>query len=165
MSDPAEGAGLEQLVERHAKVVRSAIRKVLGDRHADLGSDVEQELRLALLKRGRSGKTIEHPVSYLYKAAMTTAWAVLERESPREEEMLLETPANPVENLEASRLVGEMLLSLPEERARALKAYLAGFNHDEVAELYGWTPSVARHRIYRAMDELRRRFAAGGGPR
>ena len=36
-----------------------------------------------------------------------------------------------------------------------MRAYLAGFNHREVARLFGWTESVARHRIYRSIDELK----------
>ena len=32
---------------------------------------------------------------------------------------------------------------------------MTGFNHREVSGLYGWTESVARHRIYRGLEALR----------
>jgi RNA polymerase sigma factor (sigma-70 family) len=140
-----------------------AVRRVCGQRHRELIPDVEQEIRLALWKRIQSGKNLDHPVSYLYKVALTTALALLRRQEPEE------TVANPEEAVpargapahgallpqERSLLVEQLLGSLPDEESQALRAYLAGFNHVEVAQLFGWTNSVARHRIYRALETLR----------
>jgi len=162
MRVPGADADYTTLIERHAAVVRSAIRRVLGRRHTELSDDVEQELRLALWKRVQGGKEIEHPVSYLYRAAVTTAWAVLKHEAPKEAELEAVEIAAPGQDPEAGLLIDEMLGHLPAEQSRAVKAYLAGFNHTEIAALYGWSPSVARHRIYRALDTLRRRFAGDG---
>ncbi len=155
----------EELLARHAKVVGAAIRRVCKGRHAELAEDAEQELRIALWKRMRGGKEIEHPVSYLYKAALTTALAVLRRQRPQEVDVPVEveeTAAAPAASgargllpAEEARLLAQLLERLPDEQSRALRAYLAGFNHGEVAQLYGWTDSVARHRIYRGMDALR----------
>ena len=66
---------------------------------------------------------------------------------------------------ERAHLLREVLASLEPDEARALRAYLAGFDHVEVARLYGWTESVARHRIYRTLDRLRARAreSTGGG--
>ncbi len=56
---------------------------------------------------------------------------------------------------ERGRLLEEMLGKLNIEQARALRGYLSGLNHREVAALFGWSESVARHRIYRGLETLR----------
>jgi RNA polymerase sigma factor (sigma-70 family) len=156
---PRDAQQFEALVRRHAKLVGAVVRRVCGRSHASLAPDAEQEVYLALWKRLGSGKEIEHPISYLYKMALTTALAVVRRH--RRQEPLDQLPASPapvrgaLEPAERRRLLAEILGALPPEEARALKAYLAGFNHAEVARLYGWSESVARHRIYRTLERLR----------
>lgn len=171
----------QQLLRSHARLMAGAIRKVCGRRHQALVPDVEQEVYLALWKRlgdsegaegaggKKGGKEIEHPVSYLYKTALTTAATMVRKLSPAGVEAAgedeIEGLAAPeagagggVGGLSASerrQLLAQLLGRLPEDQARALKAYLAGFNHEEVARLYGWTESVARHRIYRAIETLK----------
>ena len=166
----------QQLLRSHAKLMAGAIRKVCGRRHRALVPDVEQEVYLALWKRlGGGGKEIEHPVSYLYKTALTTAAAMVRKLAPAgvdgtvDEEVELEGLAAPegarldglggLSAIERDRLLAELLARLPDEQSRALRAYLAGFNHEEVAGLYGWTESVARHRIYRAIETLKAEMA------
>jgi DNA-directed RNA polymerase specialized sigma24 family protein len=56
---------------------------------------------------------------------------------------------------EQGQLLAEGLDALPIEQARAVRAHLAGFSHEDVARLYGWTAAAARHRIYRGLDRLR----------
>ena len=167
----------QQLLRSHARLMAGAIRKVCGRRHRELVPDVEQEVYLALWKRlgdaaakteGKpGGKEIEHPVSYLYKTALTTAAAMVRRLTAADTvddgglEELAAPEAGGAERVgglsgpERQRLLAELLARLPEDQARALRAYLAGFNHEEVARLYGWTESVARHRIYRAIEALK----------
>ena len=176
----------QQLLRSHARLMAGAIRKVCGRRHRTLVPDVEQEVYLALWKRlgdsaeKRSGKEIEHPVSYLYKTALTTAAAMVRKLGPAEAEPAgvdeLEGLAAPetgggegiggLSGPERQRLLAELLARLPADQARALRAYLAGFNHEEVARLYGWTEPVARHRIYRAIEALKGEMAleARSGP-
>lgn len=171
--------GFQQLLRSHARLMAGAIRKVCGRRHHALVPDVEQEVYLALWKRlgqsANAGKEIEHPVSYLYKTALTTAAAMVRKLAPagaeevRDDEVELEGLPAPgsgaldglggLSAAERERLLAELLARLPDEQARALRAYLAGFNHAEVAGLYGWTESVARHRIYRAIETLKAEMA------
>jgi RNA polymerase sigma factor (sigma-70 family) len=161
---PRDVQQFEALVRRHAKLVGAVVRRVCRRSHASLAPDAEQEVYLALWKRLGSGKEIEHPISYLYKMALTTALAVVRRH--RREEPLDQLPATraPVrgalEPAERRRLLAEILGTLPPEEARA---YLAGFNHAEVARLYGWSESVARHRIYRTLERLREAASRTGG--
>jgi RNA polymerase sigma factor (sigma-70 family) len=150
------------LLREHARVVSSAIRRVCGSRYGTLVPDIEQEVSLALWKRLDSGKEIEHPVSYLYKMALTTALAVVRRHAPS-----AEVPPEAGDRVgpaagflglagpEQGRLLAESLGRLPPDQSRAVRAYLAGFNHEEVARLFAWTPSAARHHIYRGLERLR----------
>jgi RNA polymerase sigma factor (sigma-70 family) len=155
-------ADFETLVRQHARLMASAIRRVCGRRHQRLVPDVEQEVHLALWKRLGSGKEIAHPASYVYRVALLTALAVVRRQGSDEvalEDVALGDPASsrPGELLPAERrsVIAEVLARLDPDEARALRAYLAGFNHAEVAELFGWSESVARHRIYRTLERLR----------
>jgi RNA polymerase sigma factor (sigma-70 family) len=143
------------------------VRRVCGRRHPDLIPDVEQEIRLALWKRLQGGDDIRHPASYLYKVALATSLAVIRRYRPDREEL----DAEPAERVareaglpallpaERDRLVQQLLATLDADASRALRGYLAGLNHVELAALYGWTPSTARHLVYRSLERLRRREA------
>jgi len=156
-----------QLVEEHARLMSSAIRRVCSDR--GLIPDIEQEVRLALWRRLQDGKNIEHPASYVYKVALTTAAALMRRNARHGEPVdpgALDArggaPEPGLSAVERRVLLGQLLAELPREEERALRAYLSGFNHTEVAALFSWTESTARHRIYRALDKLR---ARSGEPR
>jgi RNA polymerase sigma factor (sigma-70 family) len=149
----------------------SAIRRVCGQRHRALVEDAEQEVYLALWKRLGRGKAIEHPVSYLYKMALTTALSVVRKhrhgtqdESGPQRLPLLAAgkPHDPhrLQPAERARLIDQLLTRLSLDEARALRAWLAGFGHSEIAELYGWSESVARHRIYRSLERLRQEEVA-----
>lgn len=160
------------LVEKYARVVASAIRRVCARKYRALIPDVQQEVHVALWKRLEGGKEIEHPASYLYKVALTTALAVVRKHAPEttdietHEDELAEPSGHPFGNLlpaERARLLGEVLEQLPLEQARAVRAHLAGFDHTEVAGLFGWTESVARHRIYRGIESLREKMTTGTG--
>lgn len=172
---PERTEEFEDLVRGHARLMAAAIRRVCGRRHAALVPDVEQEVHLALWKRLGSGNEIRHPASYVYRVALLTALAVVRRNSDLAQSLddpdgpSSEEPAAPEPDglapAERTRLLREVLASVEPDEARALRAYLAGFDHVEVARLYGWTESVARHRIYRTLDRLRAqaRESAGGG--
>lgn len=154
----------EKLIEDHARVMSGAIRRVCGARHREHIPDIQQEIRLALWKHIRSGKRIDHPVSYLYKVALTTAAAFLERvgawhhlpDSPGDGGPPVGRPEpRGLHPVEEAHLVAELLGRLPRDQERAVRAYLAGFNHQEVARLFEWSPSRARHNIYRGLERLR----------
>jgi RNA polymerase sigma factor (sigma-70 family) len=158
----ANQGDFEALVRRYSRLMASAIRRVCGRRHSALVPDVEQEVHLALWKRLGSGKEISHPASYVYRVALLTALAVVRRQS--DDALSLDDPAfgdppvpvpGDLQPAERARVIGEVLERLEPDEARALRAYLAGFNHVEVARLYGWGESVARHRIYRTLERLR----------
>jgi RNA polymerase sigma factor (sigma-70 family) len=147
---------------------------VCAARYPDLIPDVEQEVRLALLKRLRGEGEIRHPSAYVYKVALATSLAVIRRYRPQREEL----EADPERSLgqarrtlmgllpaERSRLIEQLVASLEPDAARALRGYLTGLNHGELAQLYGWTPSVARHLVYRSVERLRRELGDTRGER
>jgi RNA polymerase sigma factor (sigma-70 family) len=159
-----EHRAYHELVDEHARLMSSAIRRVCSDR--GLIPDIEQEVRLALWRRVQDGKGIEYPASYVYKVALTTAATLMRRNSrhgvPVDAATLEARAAGPesaagLSAAERKLMLEQMLAELPREEERALRAYLSGFNHTEVAELFAWTESTARHRIYRTLDKLRAR--------
>ncbi len=162
-TDPQQ---FEDLLRGHARLMAAAIRRVCGRHHQALAPDIEQEVYLALWKRLGSGNEIAHPTSYLYKMALTTALAMVRKHDPQR--VAVAPAPDSVEGAdgllpaERRRLLTEVLAQVAPEEARALRAYLAGFNHSEIAELFGWSESVARHRIYRAIGRLKSRAAAQG---
>jgi RNA polymerase sigma-70 factor, ECF subfamily len=156
----------EAIVRDHAKIMAAAIRRVCGHRHRALVQDLQQEVYLALWKRLGNGKKIDFPVSYIYKVALTTALAAVRKLKLRPEVPIEEADIAPSVNPreltppERARMLEEALVRLDPDEARAVRAHLAGFNHREVAALYGWTESTARHRIYRSIRTLAEKMNA-----
>jgi RNA polymerase sigma-70 factor (ECF subfamily) len=153
------------LVETYSRVVSAAIRRVCAHRFRSLIPDIQQEVYAALWKHLEGGKEIEHPASYLYKVALTTALALVRKQVPEDpidaadaEISQKSTGFAGLLPAERSRLLAEVLEQLPRDQSRAIRAHLAGFSHTEVASLFGWTESVARHRIYRGIEELKQRL-------
>jgi RNA polymerase sigma factor (sigma-70 family) len=162
-------ADFDALVDRYARLFAAVARRVCGRRHQALIPDVEQEIRLALWKRLQGGNEIRHPTSYLYKVALATSLEVIRRYRPEREELAADPPepAGRAADLrllppERARLLEEAIASLEADAARAVRGYLTGLNHEELAELYGWSPSVARHLVYRSLERLRQRLGGGG---
>ena len=160
---PSREETFEALLQNYSRLVASAIRKVCSRRWLSLVPDVEQEVYAALWKRLGSGKEIDHPASYVYKVALTTALAAVRKHGPDTSPLEGDALGSPGQEpglsgllpAEQVRLLGEALERLAPEEERAVRAHLAGFSPVEVARLYGWTESVARHRIYRAIDALK----------
>jgi len=167
---PSRADAFESLVSRHSRLVASAIRRVCARRYGSLVPDIQQEVYVALWNRLGNGKEITHPGSYIYKVALTTALAVVRKHLPDAEPIDEKTaPAGAGGSsfagllpAERARLLAEVLEQLPAEQARAVRAHLAGYSHDEVASLFGWSESVARHRIYRGIDALKEKMKGGG---
>jgi RNA polymerase sigma factor (sigma-70 family) len=150
----------------------SAIRRVCARRYGSLIPDIQQEVYVALWNRLGRGKEIAHPASYVYKVALTTALAVVRKHLPLREAVPIDDGTAlagggtsffaGLQPAERARLLAEVLEQLPLEQARAVRAHLAGYSHDEVASLFGWSESVARHRIYRGIEALKEKMKGGG---
>jgi DNA-directed RNA polymerase specialized sigma24 family protein len=63
---------------------------------------------------------------------------------------------------ELKQQVEVALASLGDDRRRATRAHLAGFQVTEIMGMYGWTYNRARNLIARGMADLRRELRARG---
>lgn len=152
----------EQLIQQYATVVSAAVRRVCLRRYESLIPDVTQEVHLKIWKIVESGKKIDNPPSYFYRVALTTGLEMVELAKKQQKiasTLESEAGADKAEDLalnERARLIEELLDQLDADASNALRAYLAGYNHVEIAKLFGWTESVARHKVYRSFDRLKR---------
>lgn len=148
--------------QQYARIIRHTIWRVCGTTYPALQDDVEQEVYLVLWERWQNAQGIDSPVSYLYKVALRTALAVLRTHAGT---LSLDdvdpgvmthhaAPADESLTTERALLLRAYLERVPEEQARAIRAYLAGFTQGEIAKLYGWSAAVTRHRIYRGIQAL-----------
>lgn len=152
----------ERLIDSYSKVIGAAVRRVCLQRYESLIPDVTQEVHLALWKVLESGKKIDNPPSYIYKVALTTGLAMVERAKKQwvmsrnlEREPSTSKAVDPIV-AERARLIEELLAQLEPDQSNALRAYLAGYNHVEIAKLFGWSESAARHKVYRSIEKLKR---------
>ena len=153
---------LERLITRYAGLISDAIRRVCARHYGYVVPDVRQEVHLALWRQLEAGNNPEREASYVYKVALTTALREVrriqrEREVVAEKELVserLQETNEPDRDVERAASLSAALDLLEGRQRQAVKAYLAGFNHQEVAELLGISASQARHAIYRGIEKL-----------
>jgi RNA polymerase sigma-70 factor (ECF subfamily) len=168
-------ATIEGVLTRFRALVRSVgARRGLAD--ADL-DEVLQDVRIRLWQAGRSGKALEElGSSYLYQVATTAALDLLrrrrahaaDRTGPADE--LIQVPAStpsPAAEAEARELgaqIDSALERLSIDRRVAVRFYLSGYDHRDIARACGWSEARARNLLYRGLDDLRARLSASGVP-
>jgi RNA polymerase sigma factor (sigma-70 family) len=158
-------ARLDALVRDYAKLVRHAIRVAGGQKAAPIAEDIEQNVFLSLWQQVRREQNIDHPVSYIYQAAVReTVRAV--RRLYRHPEVSGEprrsaappgptTPEQAALAREQQDQIGAALETLALDRGRAVRAHLRGFTVQEIMTLFGWDYQKARNLITRGMADLR----------
>lgn len=180
--DDFTSSALERLVARFGGLLRQVGRR-RGLTEADAG-ELCQEVRIRLWHALASGERIAGaPASYVYRTAMSAALDMIRRRRARREESLEdrhEGSADAVlagiatapeceralEEQELAERVAQQVNALAEPRAVAVRMYLAGYNHREIAGLLRWTEAKARNLLYRGLAELRKKLTAAGiGPR
>jgi RNA polymerase sigma factor (sigma-70 family) len=168
VADAAPGAHqrrFEALVSGFGRLVAHAVRRVAGSAAANELADIEQDVLVSLWKQVAAEQDIAHPASYVYRAAVREAVRAVARVRRRAEEPLPEAEsAAPRREPDGDRRVAgreqraalrAALASLPPDRARAVRAHLAGWSVDEVMHMYGWSYQRARNLIARGMADLR----------
>ena len=105
---------------------------------------------------------IDHPSSYLYRAAVRETVRVLRRELSREvvpdgvqEARGGESPYQSLAGKEQAAQVEECVEALASDRQRAVRAHLSGFDVQEIMAMHGWPYQKARNLVARGMAELR----------
>ncbi|MEM1203563.1 MAG: sigma-70 family RNA polymerase sigma factor [Acidobacteriota bacterium] len=156
----------EALIGEYGNVIRGAIRKVAGREHGHLVEDLEQQVALELWKQMAREQTIDHPSSYLYRAAVRETIRLVRKLRQRGEEPLdpAEAPPrdeapNPEQRFAGGEIAGKLdriTAGLANDRRRAVVAHLAGYRVREIMDEYGWTYQRARNLVARGMADLRR---------
>ena len=160
----ADEAAIEEIVRKYGRLIRHAIRQAGGRDAAFLADDIEQTVIVSLWQQISREQTIDHPASYIFKAAIRETVRALRRERAHEERATtsdappgIQQP-NP-EQIAASRQRREALAaalsSLAPDRARAVRAHLGGWSVQELMELTGWSYQRTRNLIARGMADLR----------
>ena len=163
---------LAEFGPRLRAIVRSRCPRELGIEP----DEVEQEVRIRVWQ-ALGEHPIDHPASYLYRAAMNVIVDLLRRRRARPDRDgdALDTltqhpvdaglePAAVAADGEFAAAVRAAVRALPERRQRPVQLHLQGFGFAEVAQLLGLTDATARNLIYRGMEGLRERLRAGGWP-
>lgn len=154
------------LLNRYLTLIRQAVARAASRRAAPFQEDIAQVVATAIWRQlDRREHDIGQPSSYVYKAVVRETVRALRREQGRREVSLddagvdaLRSPADPestLEGRELGKLVDECLDALAPDRARAVRAHLAGFDVGDTMRLYGWTYQRARNLVARGMSDLR----------
>lgn len=164
----------DDLLDDYLPLIRRAVARAAARRAAPFQDDIAQAVVTAVWRQLERGQPIEQPAAYVYKAVIRETVRVLRREQ-RREEVPIESQASGMpargpdaqdllEQRELGRVIAVCLDHLAEDRARAVRAHLAGFDVAETMTLYGWTYQRARNLVARGMADLRAALRARGVP-
>lgn len=161
---------IEVMTEREIAEILRCVRAVLARKFPGLPrpdrEDIEQDVMVKLARMARDGKNLDHPASYLWRVATTTALDCLEAKGRAVSlEAYLEKagPGGMPEGLLVASAQGEvegrrhlesLLAGLPRRRSIVLKLHLAGLDLEETAAYLGWTQAMVRHLLYRGLKQL-----------
>jgi len=169
------------LLDEYGDFLRRSIARICPK---DLGlqiGDIEQEARMRLWRAIESEREILHPVSYIYRIAVsTTLNAIRQVKARREEQLRLveddpsegvmispatdpnESPEALAEQSELIRRIEDAIGRLPENRRLAVGLHLKGMTTEEIAELLDWSEAKARNLVYRGLKDLREELRLKG---
>lgn len=163
-SSPASGreGRFEGMVRQYGRLISSVVARVGGRATSLFREDIEQQVLIELWRQVDREQKIDHPSSYLYKAAVRETVRVLRRELSREavpDEVQDgyggESPYQTLAGKEQAAQVEECVASLAPDRQRAVRAHLSGFDVQEIMAMHGWPYQKARNLVARGMAELR----------
>ena len=160
-------------MREYGRLITHAVRRVGGSVTQNDREDIEQVVLLALWKQLAREQTIDHPASYIYRAAVRETVRAVTRLRARPdqpapdglEDVRAERLADAERGLEAREqreALQAALRGLPAERARAVRAHLAGFTVEELMQLSGWSYQRARNLVARGMADLRTALRSRG---
>lgn len=141
---------------------------------ADL-DEVMQEVRIRLWQTAEGGKDITAlGSSYLYRVASSAALDLIRRRrakgGDRTDDIeaqdtlaaLSPSPVDATEGLEVARRINDVVSELAQDRRVAVRMYLNGHDHNEIARVLGWSEARARNLLYRGLDQVRKRLVLLG---
>lgn len=162
----AREARLEDLLRLYGALIRRVVSRTAGREGDGIREDIEQQVIISLWKQVEREQTIDHPTSYIYRAAVRETVRALRRARSREQASgdafdlapLLETENNPetdLQNKQRAASLVEVVDSLQPERRLAVRAHLAGHEVAEIMRMFGWPYQKARNLVSRGMADLR----------
>jgi RNA polymerase sigma factor (sigma-70 family) len=168
---------MEDLVRQYGKLIAAMVRRV--GRHAarPVREDIQQRVLISLWKQLRSDQTIEHPTTYIYRAAVRETVRVVRQEAARAQDPLdgealtalraeRGDPHVALDRKEKMARIRAAIQEIAPERRLAVRAHLSGFAVTEIMSRYGWSYQKARNLVARGMADLRRILQENGlGPR
>jgi RNA polymerase sigma factor (sigma-70 family) len=166
--EPVQNRALEELVSRYSRLIRSAVRRVAGPISESVADDIEQKVLIALWQAMPGEQIPDHPSSYLYRAAVRETVRTLKRRRLDASELVEDhrdpqpAPDRLAESSELGAAIGRALSTLTEDRRRAVKSHLMGFDVREIMTMQGWPYNKARNLIARGMADLRRELVKRG---
>lgn len=139
--------------------------------------EIDQEVKLKLLKMAARGKKIANPRSYIWKMVHSTALDVI---ACRGQALCLDdvvksqqtalaafvdtlSPEYLFQEKELLALVEASIGALPPRRQAAVLLHLQGLGLEEIAAGLGESLNAARHLLYRGLDEVKQRIDAASG--
>ena len=165
-ASPDVEARFAALVRDYGRLIKHAVRRVGGAATRNDREDIEQVVLVALWRQLAREQTIDHPASYVYRAAVRETVRAVARLQARPDQQrpegLGDVPAEgpvdgerAVEARQQREVLAAALRTLSAERARAVRAHLAGLSVEELMQLSGWSYQRARNLIARGMADLR----------
>jgi RNA polymerase sigma factor (sigma-70 family) len=152
----------EAMVRQYGRLISAVVARVGGQATSIFREDIEQQVLIELWRQVDREQKIDHPSSYLYKAAVRETVRVLRRELSRgavpegiEERRGGESPYQSLAGKEQAAAVEECVAALAADRQRAVRAHLSGFDVQEIMAMHGWPYQKARNLVARGIAELR----------
>jgi RNA polymerase sigma factor (sigma-70 family) len=179
LSRRTRDARLQELVSRHGDLLRRTIAKVCPRAMGLSIEEIEQDARVRLWSALKSEREILHPVSYIYKVAVSASLRAIRRAKARREEQLQDeagtnenapvvvlcTPPDASPYAVAERR--EWVRKIDRAMTR-VGLHLRGRTTEEIAAILGWTEPKARNLVHRGLRDLRGHLRSEGidyGPR
>jgi RNA polymerase sigma factor (sigma-70 family) len=178
-------ARLHDLLSRHGDLLRRTIAKACPRAMGLSVEEIEQDARVRLWSALRSERDIVHPVSYIYKVAVSATLRAIRRTKARREDQLQDeypahdaghegggadaartppdtSPYAVAERREWVRKIDRAMTRLAENRRRAVGLHLRGLTTREIGSRLGWSEPKARNLVHRGLRDLRRHLRADG---
>jgi RNA polymerase sigma-70 factor (ECF subfamily) len=171
--DADASRALEHLINRFDAFIRRSARH-RGLRGADV-DEVVQELRLRMWKSLGTAEMIRRAKpAYIYRAAISASVDIIRRRRARKADA---DPLDDVaermpdfhraadvqlEDQELAATVHRAVALLAESRRAVVRAYLAGYDRQEIGDLLGWTEGKTRNLLYRGLADLRQTLESWG---
>jgi len=161
----------EALARQYARLITFAVNRVSRGRLGGGSEDVEQSVLIALWKRTESEQPIEHPSSYIYKAAVRETVRAVRRAAEKSALPIDlhanhlttgEEPSDSIRGREIRERIDAALGSMQADRALAARLHLQGLTVNEIMSLREWPYQKARNLIARGMADLRERLKDEG---